>query len=136
MEEQTLERDDHRSLRLNRFRRHPRVRIAAPFACALTPIRSRRWLRRRQPVDLGVVYDLSLRGARVSTKAVMKPGDEIAVTLRLPKQIKSAEIAVARVRWTKDQFCGLAFTRLSSVSYSRLKKYVAIISGTIAAAAS
>jgi hypothetical protein len=79
-------------------------------------------------VDLGVVYDLSLRGARVSTEAAIRPGDEVALSLRLPKQIRSAEIAVARVRWTKDRFFGLAFTRLSTSSYSRLKKYVAIVS--------
>ena len=82
---------------------------------------------------LGVVYDLSLRGARVSTRAPMKPGDEVALSLRLPKQIRSAEITIATVRWTKDQFFGLAFTRLSVSSYSRLKKYVAIASGTVAA---
>ncbi len=83
---------------------------------------------RRPVVGLGVVYDLSIRGARVSTEASIRPGDEVTVSLRLPKQIKSADIAVARVRWTKDRFFGLAFTRLSEASYSRLKKYVAILS--------
>jgi hypothetical protein len=83
---------------------------------------------RRQTIDLGVVYDLSERGARVSTEASIKPGDEISLTLRLPKQIRSAEIAVATVRWTKDQFFGLAFRRLSSDAHCRLKKFVAIAS--------
>lgn len=109
----------------NRFRRHPRVRLVAPFVCVLSPVRSRSWLR-RAPVDLGVVYDLSVRGARVSTEAVVKPGDELSLKLRLPKQIRSAEIAVATVRWTKEQFCGLAFRRLSYDAHGRLKKFVAI----------
>lgn len=127
----SLEQTPHRSLLLNRFRRHPRVRISAPFVCALSRCQSRRWLR-RPSIDLGVVYDLSVRGARVSTEAEMRPGDEVTVSLRLPKQIKSADIAVATVQWTKDQFFGLAFTELSSAARNRLEKYVAIVLATAA----
>jgi PilZ domain-containing protein len=125
MEGQTVEHEGHRPSPVNRFRRHPRIRIAAPFVCSLSPVRPRRWLR-RQTVDLGVVYDLSERGARVSTEASMRPGDEVMLSLRLPKQIRSAEIAVATVRWKKDQFFGLAFRRLSLDAHDRLKKFVAI----------
>lgn len=103
------------------------MRIAAPFACALFRPQARRWLR-RPPIDLGVVYDLSICGARVCTEAEMKLGDEITLSLRLPKQIKPAEIAVATVQWTKDQFFGLAFTELSPAAQSRLKRYVTVVS--------
>ncbi|HEU4683807.1 MAG TPA: PilZ domain-containing protein [Nitrospira sp.] len=133
MDQQVVEQEDHSNSQLNRFRRHPRVRIPAPFTCALSPIRPRRWLR-KPIVDVGLVYDLSLRGARVSTQAAIRPGDEVTLRLRLPKQIKTADITLAKVRWTKDHFCGLAFTRLPASSYSRLKKYVAIVSGSVAAA--
>ena len=126
-----MEQSSRRSSVLNRFRRHPRVRIAAPFVCALSRCQSRRWLR-RPSIDLGVVYDLSIRGARVSTEAEIRPGDEVTLSLHLPKQIKPADITVATVRWTKDQFFGLAFTELSPTAQNRLKKYVAIVS-TIAA---
>ena len=122
-----MEQLSYRSSGSNKFRRHSRVRISAPFACALSRCQVRRWLR-RPPIDLGVVYDLSLCGARVSTEAEIKPGDEITLSLRLPKQTKPAEIAVATVQWTKDQFFGLAFTELSPVAQSRLKKYVAVVS--------
>lgn len=81
---------------------------------------------------MGLVYDLSIRGARVSTQAEIKPGDEITLSLRLPKQIKPADIAVATVKWAKDQFFGLAFTELSSAAQNRLKKYVAVVSTTAA----
>lgn len=122
-----MEQTSHRTSVLNRFRRHPRVRISAPFICALSRCQSRRWLR-RPSIDLGVVYDLSIRGARVSTEAEIRPGDEVTLSLRLPKQIKPADIAVATVRWTKDQFFGLAFTELSPTAQNRLKKYVDIVS--------
>ena len=121
----------HRSSVLNRFRQHPRVRISAPFVCTLSHCQSRRWLR-SPGIDLGVVYDLSIRGARVSTEAEIRPGDEVTLSLRLPKQIKPADIAVATVQWAKDQFFGLAFTELSPAAQNRLKKYVAIVSTTAA----
>lgn len=117
----------HRTSILNKFRQHSRVRISAPFVCALTHCQSRRWLR-RPGIDLGVVYDLSIRGARVSTEAEIRPGDEVTLRLRLPKQIESADIAVAKVRWAKDQFFGLAFMEVSPAAQNRLKKYVAIVS--------
>jgi hypothetical protein len=124
-----MEQTSHRSSVLNKYRQHPRVRIPAPFVCAMSHCQSRRWLR-KTGIDLGVVYDLSIRGARVSTEAEIRPGDEVTLTLRLPKQLKTADIAVATVRWTKDQFCGLAFKELSSDAQIRLKKYVSILSTT------
>jgi hypothetical protein len=80
---------------------------------------------------LGVVYDLSICGARVSTQAEIRPGDEVTLSLRLPKQIKPADIAVATVKWAKDQFFGLAFTELSPAARNRLQKYVAVASTTV-----
>ena len=116
-----------RSSPLNYFRQHPRLRIPTPFVCALSRVVPRRWFA--QPsTDLGVVYDLSLRGMRVSTEATIKPGDEVALVLRLPKQITSAEIPVATVQWTKDNFVGLAFRILSPGAQSRLQKYLASVS--------
>jgi len=119
-----MDRTSVRSTTLNYFRRHPRVRIRTPFVCALSRMVSRRWFA-RPSIDLGVVYDLSLRGVRVSTEAAIKPGEEVALSLHLPKQIASAEIAVATVQWTKDSFYGLAFRKLSPVTQSRLRKYLA-----------
>ena len=124
-----MEQISHRPSALNRFRQHPRVRISAPFICALSHCQPCRWLR-RPGIDLGVVYDLSIRGARVSTQAEIKPGDEIMLSLRLPKQIKPADITVATVKWAKNQFFGLAFTELSPAAQNRLKRYVAVVSMT------
>jgi len=115
----------HRETALNRFRRYPRVRVPTPFTCSLARLESAGWFRK--PIEnVGVVYDLSLRGVRVSTEAPMKPGDLVALTLRLPKQVAPAEIAVATVRWTKDQIYGLSFRRLSQSSLNRLNKYMTI----------
>ena len=97
-----------------------------PFTCSLARLESKWWFRKPSD-DIGVVYDLSLRGVRMSTEASIKPGDQVSLTLRLPKQVAPAEIAVATVRWTKDQIYGLAFRKLSQSSLSRLNKYMAIM---------
>lgn len=117
----------HRGPALNKFRRYPRVRVPTPFTCSLARLESAGWFRKPNE-NVGVVYDLSLRGVRVSTEAPIKPGDQVSLTLRLPKQMAPAEIAVATVRWTKDQIYGLAFRKLSQASLTRLNKYIAITS--------
>lgn len=122
-----MEQRAHRSSVLNIYREHPRVRISAPFVCSLSHCQSHRWLR-RPGIDLGVVYDLSVRGARVSTQAEMRPGDKVSISLRLPKQIKPADITIATVKWAKDHFFGLAFTELSRAAQNRLDKYVTVVS--------
>ncbi len=116
----------HRRLVLNKFRRYPRVRVPTPFTCSLARLESKGWFR-KSCEDVGVVYDLSLRGVRVSTEASIKPGDQVSLALRLPKQAAPAEIAVATVCWTKDQIYGLAFRKLSQTALSRLNKYMAIM---------
>ncbi len=112
---------------LNKFRRYPRIRVPTPFTCSVVRLEPAGWFRKPSE-NIGVVYDLSLRGVRMSTEASIKPGDLVSLRLRLPKQVAPAEIAVAAVRWTKDQVYGLAFRKLSEAARSRVSKYMAIIS--------
>jgi hypothetical protein len=114
----------HKAL-LNQFRRYPRVRALTPFTCSLTRVAGKRWFRKSSH-DIGVVYDLSLRGLRMSTEASIGPGDQVSVILRLPNQAAPAEIPVATVRWTKDQIYGLAFSTLSESARGRVRKYMAV----------
>jgi hypothetical protein len=62
----------------------------------------------------------------MSTQASIQPGEQVAIVLRLPNQLAPAEIAVATVRWTKDQIYGLAFRKLSETARRRLRKYMAV----------
>ena len=120
----------HHGAILNKFRHHPRVRISTPFSCTLTRLESNTsgWLRVPDE-DVGVVYDLSLRGVRVSTEAEIKPGDVVALSLRLPKQIVPARITAATVRWTRDKIYGLAFRKISPASLIWLNKYMVLTTG-------
>lgn len=107
----------------DKARRYPRVRIAIPFCCSLSLLGHRWWFRK--PIrDVGVVYDLSLHGVRVSTDAPLKPGDHVSLTLRLTKGTPPAEVAVATVCWTNHQFHGLAFRMLSQSSLRQLAEYM------------
>lgn len=119
-----------RTSMLNTFRRHPRVRIPTPFACQLAWRDEQRWFG-KSVCGAGVVYDLSLRGMRVSTEVPIKPGDQVSLLIRLPRQVAPAEVAVATVRWTKDQTYGLAFQRLSSTSHGRLQRYLTVLSKSL-----
>ena len=115
-----LQRQGDASLEL---RRYPRLRVSAPFACAFSLLGLKRWTA----VDrngLGVVLDVSLRGAKVMSIAAMKPGDHLAVSLRIPDQLTAMQLD-ATVRWGNDQLFGLEFLSVSLAAESRLKKFLA-----------
>lgn len=94
------------------LRKHPRVRVLAPFPCSLARV----GLLRKEAVEqaLGIVYDVSAKGARVMTEAVITPGDRIAMSLRLPNQAASMYVETATVRWGKEQTYGVEFDELST----------------------
>ena len=93
------------------LRKYPRVRVSAPFPCALARV----GLPKKGAVEqgLGIIYDLSPKGVRVMTEAVITPGDRIAMRLRLPDQAASMVIEAATVRWSKEQTYGVEFEELS-----------------------
>ncbi|HET8722378.1 MAG TPA: PilZ domain-containing protein [Nitrospira sp.] len=105
------------------LRRYPRHRVSPPFPCAFSLLGLKRWTA----VDrngLGVVLDVSLRGAKVMSTAAMKPGDHLAVSLRVPDQAAAMQLD-ATVRWISDQLFGLEFAAMPISVESRLKKFLA-----------
>jgi len=117
--------------RFTHLRRHPRVRISAPFPCSFILV----GLNRRSAVkqgDVGIVYDVSTKGARMMTEAVISPGDRIEISLRLPHHTSPTVIEQAIVRWGRAQTYGIEFDGLSLVADSRLQKYMARASKHVA----
>ena len=104
------------------LRRHPRLRVAAPFACSFARIGLQRWLAAER-AGLGVVLDVSLKGARVMSPASMNPGDQLAISLRLPDQTATMNVD-ATVRWGNCHTFGLEFTAVSQLAESRLRKFL------------
>jgi len=110
------------------LRQQPRLRILAPFVCVFSRIGLTRWLSADRD-GLGVVLDVSLKGARVMSAVTMTPGDQLAVSLRLPNQISTMNTD-ATVRWGNDQTFGLEFATLSRTAEMRLRKYLTQTSST------
>ncbi|OQW64928.1 MAG: hypothetical protein BVN29_11205 [Nitrospira sp. ST-bin5] len=104
-------------------REHTRMRVPVPFSCALAEKARPRWFAKKR-AGLGVVYDVSLKGARVTSEAPMNPGDQVTVLLRLPKQVAPLAVERATVRWAKDNTFGLEFMHLTSTAAIRLQRFL------------
>jgi hypothetical protein len=121
---------------VTQLRRHPRVRVSAPFPCSVSLVGLRRRWPDVDPGDLGVVYDVSTKGVRVMTEAVISPGDRIALSLRLPNYPSATCIELATVRWGKEQTYGVEFDGLPLAVDTRLQKFMDHSSKLVAAPAS
>jgi len=106
-------------------REHARLRIPIPFACSISRKGLSRWFAKER-IGLGVVYDVSMKGARVSSEATIKQGDHVIVTLQLPKQSEPLAVSRATVRWAKSQMFGLEFMHLTFTGALQLKRFIAL----------
>ena len=106
----------------NKHRRDPRVRILTPFSCSLTSL-STGWWFRKSVHDVGLVHDLSTGGVCVSTDAPIKPGDQVALTLRLSKSDPPAEVAEA----VENKACRIL---LDNMTPEAVRESVAAIGGS------
>ena len=77
-------------------------------------------------MGIGVVFDVSMKGAKVMSEAGIQRGDRLSVSLSLPNQVSPMTVEEATVRWEKDQVYGLEFVDLSPVAEMRLRKFITI----------
>jgi hypothetical protein len=116
---------DRSDRNISESREYPRVRITAPIACSLSCRGIRRWLPR-----IGhdaIVLDMSLKGACILSETAIHPGDRLILNVRLPYQVARMRVAIATVRWEKEQIYGIEFTRLSPVAETRLCMFLAAV---------
>ena len=123
----TIRRSSTQAPTAVQLRRHPRVRVLAPFPCSVALVGLKQW-RDFDEGGLGVVYDVSAKGARVMTQALISPGDRVAINLRLPNQAASTFIELATVRWGKEQTYGIEFQGVSSAADPRLQTFMGRLS--------
>ncbi len=105
------------------LRRHPRVRVDAPFACALSRRGIKSWWS-QEDHGLGVVFDVSIGGAKLMTESPIKAGERMTLTLNLPKQAAPMKVDVAAVRWVAGQTAGIEFLSFTQEAEWRLRKYL------------
>lgn len=117
------------------LRKHPRVRVSVPFPCSFARVGLKKW-HAVERGGLGVVYDVSMHGARVMTEAAITPGEQIAISLRLPNQAASMFVELATVRWGKEQTYGVEFGALSPIADMRLQQFVSRLSKSVSTPAS
>jgi len=109
------------------FRQHTRIKIPVPFVCSISRKDALRWFAKnsKDATGFGVVYDVSMKGARVSSEAPIKPGDQVMVTLQLPEHTAPLAVERATVRWEKNQTFGLEFINLTFTGALQLKRFIA-----------
>ena len=107
------------------IREHPRMKVPVPFSCAVAETRAPRWFAKRRE-GIGVVYDVSIKGMRLSSEVPINLGDQLTVQLRVPKQPAPLTIERATVRWAKDNTFGLEFMHVTALATARLKKYLSV----------
>lgn len=107
------------------IREYPRMKVPVPFSCAVAETPAPRWFAKRRE-GIGVVYDVSIKGMRLSSEALINPGDQLTLHLRVPKQPAPLTVERATVRWAKDNTYGLEFMHLTALATARLKKYLSL----------
>jgi hypothetical protein len=74
-----------------------------------------------------VVFDVSVRGAKVMSETGIKPGEHMTVSLTLPNEVSPTTVEEVAVRWGKEQTYGLEFINLSPIAEMRLRKFISIV---------
>jgi hypothetical protein len=73
---------------------------------------------------IGVVRNLSLRGALIETHAPMKVNDQLRLYITFPKHADELEISNAVVRWAQERQVGVEFMKLERKTSQSLMRYL------------
>jgi PilZ domain len=105
------------------LRQHARTRIPTPFPCSFMPLNIPPWWKESSD-GLGVAYDISLHGIKVMSEILPPPGEQLALTVRLPHQQSPLNLNVATVRWRASDTFGLEFSTLPEFAAERLREFI------------
>ena len=78
---------------------------------------------------IGVVRNLSMRGALIETHTLLKANDELAVYLTFPNHLDQVEIQRTVIRWIRGHQMGLEFLKMDPYASRQLMKFLAGIHG-------
>ena len=74
---------------------------------------------------MGVVRNLSMRGALIETRALVTTDDHLTLFLTLPNQAELLEIPAVAVRWVVRRYqLGVEFLKLDRQTLRQLMKYL------------
>jgi hypothetical protein len=73
---------------------------------------------------IGVIRNLSLRGALIETHAPMKVNDELRLYITFPNHADELEISNAVVRWVQQRQVGVELKKLERKTSQSLMRYL------------
>ena len=73
---------------------------------------------------IGVVRNLSMRGALIEAHALLKTGDQLTLDVTLPNQVDLLRIPSVAVRWVRGHHMGVEFLKLDSQTSRQLMMYL------------
>jgi hypothetical protein len=73
---------------------------------------------------IGVVRNLSMRGALIETHAAITAGDTLTLHVTLPKRTDLLEIPTVVVRWARGNQLGVEFLKLDPTTSRELRSYL------------
>jgi hypothetical protein len=74
---------------------------------------------------LGVVRNLSMRGALIETHALVTTDEKLTLFLTLPNRADLLEIPTVAVRWVRGHQLGVEFLKLDRSTFRQLMRYLA-----------
>ena len=78
---------------------------------------------------IGVVRNLSLRGACIETHVSLAADDQVTLYLTLPDRPEELEIKTVVVRWVRNRQIGVEFLKLERSTSQHLMRYLATVHG-------
>jgi len=73
---------------------------------------------------IGVVRNLSIRGAMIETHALVTTDDQLTLFVTLPNQADLLEIPAVAVRWVRGHQLGVEFLKLDTETSRQLMTYL------------
>jgi hypothetical protein len=73
---------------------------------------------------IGVVRNLSMRGALIETHALLKTDDQLTLGVTLPNQVDLLKMPTVAVRWVRGHQMGVEFLKLDSETSRQLMMYL------------
>jgi hypothetical protein len=82
---------------------------------------------------IGVVRNLSIRGALIETHALVTTDDQLTLLLTLPNQAELLEIPAVAVRWVRGHQLGVEFLKPETETSRTLMTYLSGIHNVVRA---
>jgi hypothetical protein len=82
---------------------------------------------------IGVVRNLSIRGAPIETHALVTTDDQLTLFVTLPNQADLLEIPAVAVRWVRGHQLGVEFLKLGTETSRKLMTYLSGIHNVVRA---